>query len=244
MIIDIVFFFLLSFGISFSSCMLLWLNMSFFIDGMIHSLLLASVLYSAFCIDSFLAIFLVMTLYITILTLLGKANNTNLIISSQTLTIIALVLKDDINFSRILFGTHISFTYFHIALLTIISLFIMLQRKSFAQYVLLGNVQIDQIKSYQLISVENQVIVISSLLLPILLPMGNAGTISLFIFPAILSYEISNNIYQMLISSILLIFPILLYYQTLSKYKFVIWLILFISYILIKLVKKLLFYIK
>src|SRR6056300_2162 len=95
MIIDIVFFFLLSFGISFAGCMLLWLNMSFFIDGMIHSLLLASVLYSAFCIDSFLAIFLVMTLYITILTLLGKVNNTNLIISSQTLTIIALVLKDD-----------------------------------------------------------------------------------------------------------------------------------------------------
>lgn len=244
MIIDILFSFLLSFGISFSSCMLLWLNMSFFIDGMIHSLLLASVLYSAFYIDSFLAIFLVMTLYIIILTLLGKANNTNLIISSQTLTIIALVLKDNMNFSRILFGTHISFTYFHITLLTIISLAIILQRKSFKQYVLLGNVQIDKTKSYQLISVENQVIVISSLLLPILLPMGHANIISLFIFPAILSYEISNNIYQMLISSILLIFPILLYYQTLSEYKFIIWLILFISCILIKLVKKLLFYIK
>ena len=179
-----------------------------------------------------------MIFYIITLKILGAINNTNMIIASQILIIIALMIKPNINFYKILFGSIIEPSLSNLLILMSIIIYILSRTHAFIKYVIFNKIKINETNKQVYISYQNQIICLCSIFLSITLPLGHANLISLFIFPPIIAYEISNNISQMLLYSTLVILILFIYnLYILNQSEYFLSIPLLLIYIFSKLIK-------
>ncbi len=219
--------------------LILWLNIAFLIDGILHATWLAEILFNAFDISATLAVLIVLFILLLLLYILNDFSNTNLIISTQTITVLAAYFQN-VNFQKTLFGNtnfFSSFSYFSLTISVAIATIILYNRQYFLKSIILHDIQLNySVKPKFHISIEYIIVSLVTIFLIQIISIGFTNMIALFLIPSLLSYQIAKNSQQMVIISFVVTATVILigYYSDISFIS----LILFSSYFILKLCQK------